>query len=265
MPHHLSDDGCRIHFDQLGEGLACVLIPGLGGDGGFWRGAAGQLSRGHRLVIVDHRGAGASDRPAGGYSIPRIAADVLGIMNALGLGRAALLGHSTGAMIAQTIAVTAPERVSCLVLSGAWARRDLRFRRLFEARLALLQQAGPVAYQKLTQALGHDASWMEQNSALLDAELRNAPERLSPIDVQAQRIAMLLEHDVHDALPRITVPALVIGATDDALIPFAQSEELARLIPGARLERLSGGHFFPRSYPEPYAAFAASFLKEHGG
>ncbi len=264
MPHHLTDDGCRIHFVQTGEGPDCVLIPGLGGDGGFWRGVADQLSKRHRLLIVDHRGAGASDRPATGYSIPRIAADVLGIVDQLGLRQVPLVGHSTGSMLVQTIATTAPGRISSMVLSGGWARRDLRFRRMFEARLALLKDGGPVAYHKLTQALGYDAAWMERNRDMLDAELSSAPERLSPLDVQAQRIAMLLEHDVHEALPDIAIPTLVIGAEDDALIPFSASQELAGLIPGARLERLTGGHFFPRSYPEPYAALVAAFLKEHG-
>ncbi len=54
-------------------------------------------------------------------------------------------------MIAQTLAVEAPERVAGLVLSGTWERVDTRFTRLFQARLALLEQAGPIAYHKLTQ------------------------------------------------------------------------------------------------------------------
>lgn len=264
MPFYLSDDNCRIHFEERGEGPACIMIPGLVGEAGFWRGVEGKLAATHRLVLVDHRGAGKSDRPPDGYSIPRIMADVIGIMDQLGIARAAILGHSTGGMVAQTLAVTYPERVKCLVLSGTWSRRDLRFRRMFEARLALLREAGPVAYHKLTQALGYDADWMEQNRATLDAELAEASQRLAPIDVQAQRIAMLLEHDVLDSLPRISAPTLVIGACDDALIPFAASQELARLIPGAQLEQLAGGHFFPKAYPEPYAALANRFLQEHG-
>ncbi len=264
MAYYLSSDGCRIHFEETGEGPACVLIPGLGGDGQFWRGVVAYLEKDHRLLIVDHRGAGASDRPPNGYSIPRIADDVVGIMDQIGLTSAPLVGHSTGAMVAQTIAVTYPKQVSGLVLSGGWARRDLRFRRIFEARLALLLEAGPVAYHKLTQALGYDAAWMEQNRDILDAELRTAPEWLSPREVQAQRITMLLEHDVHGALGSLAVPTLVVGAEDDALIPFAASQDLAALIPDARLARLSGGHFFPRSYPGPFAALVARFLKENG-
>lgn len=263
MPFHPASDGCRVFFEQQGDGPDCVLIPGLGGEAAFWNGVAKEISKTSRLLLIDHRGAGKSDRPASGYSIPRIVADVVGILDQLGIAHTAVVGHSTGGMVAQTLAATRADRVRRLVLSGCWARRDLRFRRMFEARLALLREAGPVAYHKLTQALGYDATWMELHRAELDAELEAAEQRLAPIAVQEQRIAMLLEHDVHESLARITAPTLVIGAEDDALIPFAASEELARLIPGARLERLKGGHFFPKSYPEPYAALLAVFLHGH--
>jgi aminoacrylate hydrolase len=262
MPYHLADDGCRIHFDQRGAGPDCILIPGLGGDGTFWCGVADRLMDQHRLVLVDHRGAGASDRPTSGYSIPRIMRDVVGIMDDLGLTRAEIVGHSTGGMVAQTLSVTHAARVNRLVLSGTWARPDLRFRRMFEARLALLLGAGAVPYHKLTQALGHDAEWMESHRVELDAELDTAAERLAPLAVQSQRIEMLMTHDVYDLLPDIDVPTLVVGADDDALIPFSASRDLAARIPAARLAKLSGGHFFPRSHPESYAELIAGFLKE---
>lgn len=264
MPYHIANDGCRVFFDQRGAGPDLLMIPGLGGECAFWKGVTDHLEGSYRLTLLDHRGAGLSDRPPNGYSIPRIAADILGVMDQLGLSKVSFVGHSTGGMIAQTIATTHPDRVSALILSGTWARCDTRFDRMFEARLALLIQAGPVAYHKLTQALGYDAAWMDANRALLDAELDRAAERMQPLDVQAQRIGMLLQHDVYDALPGIIAPALVIGAEDDALIPFSASRELANRIPGARLARLSGGHFFPRAYPEPYAALVADFLKGFG-
>ena len=262
MPFHVTDDGCRMHFEETGTGAPCLLIPGLGGKAAFWQGVAERIGEGRRLIRIDHRGAGRSDRPDAGYSIPRIVADVLGLLDAIGVERLAVVGHSTGGMIAQTMAVTAPGLVERLVLSGTWERVDLRFRRLFEARLALLEAAGPVAYHKLTQALGYDSAWMEAHRDRLDAELATAEARLGPLAAQAARIRMLMQHDVCDRLGEIAAPTLVIGATDDALIPFASSERLAARIPGARLAALSGGHFFPRAYPEPYAALLADFLKE---
>lgn len=262
MPFHVADDGCRVHYQQTGSGTPCLLIPGLGGEAGFWDGILPAVENDYHLIRIDHRGAGASDRPDAGYSIPRIMRDVLGVLDDLEIQCSHVVGHSTGGMIAQTLAVEAPERVASLVLSGTWERVDARFTRLFQARLALLERVGPVTYHKLTQALGYDANWIEAHWDLLDAELETATDRLRPIPVQAARIRMLMEHDVYAHLGQITAPTLVIGAHDDALIPFASSERLAAAIPGARLAQLSGGHFFPKAYPAPYAALLASFLQE---
>lgn len=280
MAFHIADDGCRIHVrldgPRLGSaGLPLVLIPGLGGEGAFWQGVADRLAPHHSLIRIDHRGAGQSERPdpgpqdgaatgtatGGVYTIPRIARDVLGVLDDLGLTRAHVIGHSTGGMIGQTLATKAPERLAGLVVSASWDRVDLRFRLIFEARLALLEQAGPVAYHKLTQALGYDPDWIEAHAPALAAELAAAPARLEPLAVQAARIRMLLDHDVHDRLGAIRSPTLVMGGLDDALIPYAYSRRLARAIPGARLVEMRGGHFYPRAHPDRFATEVSVFLQ----
>lgn len=270
MGFHLADDGCRIHVrldgPNLGAaGLPLVLIPGLGGDGGFWQGVVDRLAPTRSLIRIDHRGAGQSDRPdpdtGEDYTIPRIARDVLGVLDDLDLPRAPVIGHSTGGMIGQTLAATAPDRLAGLVISASWDRIDLRFRLIFEARLALLEQVGPVAYHKLTQALGYDPDWIEAHAAELETELAAAPARLEPLTVQAARIRMLLSHDVHDLLGQIRTPTLVMGGMDDALIPYAYSERLAQAIPGAALVQMSGGHFYPKAYPDRFATEVAAFLQ----
>lgn len=265
MPHVIATDGCRIYYEVIGEGLPCALIPGLGGESGFWRPLLPYLADTHRVILIDHRGAGQSDRPESGYSIPRIADDTFAVIDALGLDTVHLVGHSTGGIVAQTMALNAPERIASTVLSGTWARIDLRFRRMFESRIALLQHAGGAAYQKLTQALGYDAEWMESRVEALDAEVVAAETKLADPAIQLARLNMLLEHDVYDRLPNFTCPALVLGAMDDALIPFHGSEQLAERIPNARLAQLSGGHFFPKSYPAPYAEAVLAFHREIAG
>lgn len=237
------------------------LIPGLGGGGRFWSGVVERL---HRVAAIcpDHRGAGESDRPEGPYSIPLLARDVLALLDHLGHEHVTLVGHSTGGMIAQTIATMAPKRVSRLVLSGTWERPDQRFRRLFTARMMLLRDSGPEAYHRLTQALGYDNDWLDANLVAMETELALAAARLAPTSVQLARMQMLLVHDCFDALPQIPCPTLVLGARDDALIPFAHAERLAARIPNARLTELRGGHFYPRAYPAEFAAALTQFLED---
>lgn len=259
MSHFVTDDGTRIHTRISGQGIPVCLIPGLGGDGAFWSGVAERLPG--LMIRPDHRGAGLSDRPEGPYSIPRIARDVLGLLDHLNLPDAVIVGHSTGGMIAQQIATTAPHRVRALVLSATWERPDLRFRRMFEARMALLEQAGAVAYHKLTQALGYDNDWLDAHADAMAQELETAEARLSPVSVQLARMRMLLDHDCFDALPQIACPTLVLASHEDALIPHIHAERLAARIPGATLATLPGGHFYPRSHPQAFARALIPFLE----
>ncbi|WP_421700062.1 alpha/beta fold hydrolase [Ancylobacter sp.] len=262
MPLVMTSDGCRVHYEMRGtDGSAVVLIPGLGGDGRFWQPVAERLESRFRLLIVDHRGAGRSDRPEGTYTVEGIARDVGEIMDGVGWAKAHLVGHSTGGAVVQTMAIDSPARADRLVISGSWSASDARFRALFEARLALLDAARPDIYQAFTHVLGYDAAWIAAHEAELDEAVARAGEILAPLSVAMARIRMLLAFDRAEELGRIRAPALVLGARDDEMILFAQSERLAHAIPGARLVALDGGHFYPRTRAELFAQHVAHFLQ----
>lgn len=260
-----ASDGCLVHYETAGAGAPLVLIPGLGGDGRFWASVVPHLVDRFRLIVVDHRGAGRSDRPIGPYSIGRIARDVLEILDAERIARADLVGHSTGGTVVQTLALDAAERVGRIVISGSWAAPDARFRLLFEARLALLEQNQPEIYQAFTHVLGYTADWLAAHEAELAAAVERAPQTLAPLEVTAARIRMLLDFDRSADLGRIAAPTLVIGAREDEMVPFQLSEQVARLIPAARLEAVSGAHFFPRTEPDDYAGRVRDFLCQIDG
>ncbi|CAN7250540.1 alpha/beta fold hydrolase [Rhizobium sp. LjRoot30] len=262
MPIVSVSDGCRVTYDVSGQGEALLLIPGLGGAASFWNDIVPLLTDHFRVIAFDHRGTGRSDRPEGAYSISRIAADAIAILDAENIGSAHVVGHSTGGMVAQYIALDAPERVKTLVISGSWEKPDARFVAMFEARLAVLREAGPRVYQKLTHAIGFPARFLEQNRELLQRAVDNAAAALSPLSVAQARIEMLLTDERSEDLARIVAPTLVIGATDDALIPFSHSQELAAAIPDARLAVIDGAHFFPRVHPADYAGMVRQFLEE---
>ncbi len=262
MPTLLASDGCRVTYDVSGKGEALLLIPGLGGAASFWNGIVPLLVDRYTVISFDHRGTGRSDRPLGKYSVSRIAEDAVEILRAENVDAAHIVGHSTGGLVAQFIALDAPALVRSLVISGSWEKPDARFVAMFEARLAVLRTAGPIAYQKLTHAIGFPSGFLEANTERLDRAIDNATDALSPPEVAAARIEMLLADERSGDLQRITARTLVIGATDDALIPFAHSRTLAAMIPGARLAVIDGAHFFPRVHPERYAKTLREFLEE---
>lgn len=250
---HAAPDGCRVYYETQGEaGPRVLLIPGLGGDGRFWAGAARLLAAEHRLLIVDHRGAGRSDRPDIAYSLPQIADDIAAILRATG-GPAHVVGHSTGGALAQILALDHADLVRSLTISASWARPDARFSALFRARAAMAAAGLAEAYQDLTHALGHEPDYLETNAAAMAAAVAQAAERLAPLAVTARRVAMLLDHDRLADLPRIAAPTLVIAAEADEIAPPPMSRAIAAAIPGARLVLTPGAHFYPVAHPRRLA------------
>lgn len=258
-----ADDGCVLHVEREGSGAALLLISGLGGTADFWAPLRPLLRDEFQLVLFDHRGTGRSDRPSDGYSIQRIAADVIAIMDALRIERAHVVGHSTGGAITQTLALDAADRVDRIVISASWARSDYYFRLLFETRLAVLQQAGATTYASLGQVLGFPPAWITDHEPEVKRAIARAEQELASPDATAARLRMLFAHDRLGDLPRITAPTLVLGAPDDMIVPVAHAHEIATQIPGAEFHQLTGGHFFPRTQASQFAEIVSRFLR-HG-
>jgi pimeloyl-ACP methyl ester carboxylesterase len=113
-------DGVRLHYVRRGRGEPVVLLHGWPGFWYDWRRVVVPLAEEADVIAIDFRGFGDSDKPEGNakesYGADRLAADVLALLDQLGLGRFVIAGHDTGAVVAQVLARTTPERVSALVL-----------------------------------------------------------------------------------------------------------------------------------------------------
>lgn len=266
MAIFIAEDGCRIHYEIVGDtGPRIALIPGLGGDGRFWNGVVGELKDEHRLVVVDHRGAGRSDRPEGTYAIGRITADVAGILEASG-GAAHIVGHSTGGAVAQELALDHRALGLSYTISSSWARSDARFRTLFAARAEMLEAGLVETYQRLTHVFCHMPSYIEANEGKLEAAVAAAPQALAPLSVAAARVRMLLRHDRLDDLASIAAPVQVLAAEDDILTPPALTRAVADAVQGAQFITVPGAHFHPLTDPARFAAIIRRFISEvsHG-
>ena len=146
MPR-VSIGDAEIHYEEAGQGPPLLLVPGLSGVGAFWSAQIAEFSRDFRVITHDHRGAGQSTHSRIKYSVEQMAADVVRFMDALGIDRAHLVGHSTGGAIGQVLAQDHADRLASLVLSATWAGPDPYFRRLFVMELGVADGS-----------LGHGAS-----------------------------------------------------------------------------------------------------------
>src|SRR5918997_1859512 len=119
--------------EGVADGVPVLLLHGWAGSRRSFAALLPLLSRRVRTVAVDLRGHGDADKPPDGYALPTLAADVAAVLDAMDIGRAVLVGASSGGYVAQQVAVSAPDRVAALVLAGA--PHDLRGRPPFAHRL----------------------------------------------------------------------------------------------------------------------------------
>ena len=233
-----------IYTEIHGTGEPVLLVTGIGGTCQFWANQIAALSSRFRVIVHDHRGVGRSSptnvvSPAGA-----MADDVLALMDALEIEQAHLVGHSTGGAIGQHIALRAPERLKSLVLSASWAGPTPLFTETFRLRRDVLINAGVRDYLLVSILLAAPAWWVGEHFASADEFLRPRLESFAGVEIEVARLNAVASHDLREHVADIQVPTTIICARDDQLTPPAMSEELADLIPGARLVVLKrGGHF----------------------
>jgi aminoacrylate hydrolase len=254
-------DRATLYYETHGSGPPLLLVSGLGGVAGFWQPHVEAFARHFTVILHDHRGTGRSALSRIDYSVPQMADDALQLMDSLGIGAAAYIGHSTGGAMGQVIATDHPGRISKLVLCGTWAKTDAFFRRLFEVRALMLQHLGPQAYTKASVLALHMPSWVRDHDAELAANEAIAHETIPAPEILLSRIAAIVAHDRRDRLAGITCPTLAIGARDDQVTPAYFTEEIGGLVPDCRTVVLPyGGHFFPNAVPETWQRIVLEFL-----
>jgi aminoacrylate hydrolase len=262
MPQLSLADGGHLAYRVDGKGPALMLVTGLGGLAAFWDPHVPALAEHFTLVRHDHRGCGSSSLDPIDFSVEQMAADVIALMDHLGIARARLVGHSTGGAIGQVIAIDHPERLDRLVISASWPGRDPYFDLLFQVRARVLKELGPAEYVRQATLIGLPPQWLRdhpQEALPPPAELVKA--QIASVECSLRRIAAIRAFDRRADLHRITAPVLVAGAADDMVTPVHLSRELIAAIPGAAADIADwGGHFYPVIRSGYFLAQVLAFL-----
>jgi aminoacrylate hydrolase len=263
MPRITNNYG-SLYYERHGAGFPVLMISGLGGLASFWHDQVAAFAKRYDVITHDSRGVGESDPIRGGYTVDRMAGDVIALMDRLEIERAHLLGHSTGGAIAQTLAVEHPNRVASIVLSATWTKPDAYFRRMYALRKEVLQRLGPSSYVQATTLFLYPSWWIaKHNEKLRHVEAQNLAN-FPPLEIAMSRIDAILAFDRTQSLSRIRTPTLVVGAEDDIVTPAYFSEELARLIRGAEVKIFPrGGHWFPHVLAREFNQAVLPFLNSH--
>jgi pimeloyl-ACP methyl ester carboxylesterase len=231
----------EVHGDAAGPPL--LLIMGMGGSCRGWLALqVPDFAPRHRTVIYDHRGVGETGDPGGPFSTADLADDAAGLLDALEIERAHVLGAFMGGMVAQQLALRHPARVERVAFVGSWARADAKRRMLLEKWKEMVAHGNPletIAKERMLWTLSDET--LEQTD-LVHPMLQGYLRERFPLsgDTFVRQCDACLGHDALEQLGAIRVPALVICGQQDQLAPPKFSRELAAAIPGAQLVTIPG-------------------------
>lgn len=252
--------GVTLRVREWGDGVPLLMAHGLGMRSELWVHQVEPFSRAHRVIAVDLRGFGESDRPTapGAYAIERFAEDLFGLAHDLGVSRMHFLGTSMGGFVGQALALLGPELLSSLILCHTACRMSIPAD-ILEARVAALRVSPMADYGRMvaSQALAPGAE-PALHDWLTDLVARNDREAYTRVLVEG-----LSRFNLCSDAGRIRVPTLVVVGELDRIIPPEGGRELAKRIPGAELAELRGvGHIGYAERPEAFNDVVLGFLRK---
>jgi len=237
-----------LDYERSGSGPPLLMIMGMSGTALHWGEPFLHALRAEFEVIVyDHRGVGASSRLDGPLTIVQLAHDAAGLLDALGIDDAHVLGISMGGMVAQELALAHPDRVRTLTLGCTYCGGEGS------------SLTSPQVIQRLVAAMMSGereralrTAWEVNVSAAMAADedayasfLAISDRRAVAVPVIQAQMQAVVAHDTSARLPELQIPTLVVHGTEDQMLPLANGRLLASLIAPSRLEILEGvGHMF---------------------
>ena len=232
-----------------------VLSHSLGCDLGMWDPQMPGLLENFRVLRYDSRGHGASDVPAGEYSIEMLGRDVADLCTALKIGRFAFCGLSMGGAVGQWLALNTADRLTSLVLANTSPKFGTR--ETWEARLQGVRQGGMAA---VVDAVLERFFSPENRSSVWGQTIRAVLLATDPRGY-AGCCAALRDFNFTDAAVRIKAPTLVIGSDQDPSTPWeGNGEVLALAIPAAESVLIRGAHLSNLEQPKPFISALLAFL-----
>ena len=248
----IKTNNIELYYEIHGAGQPLVLISGLGYPLWQWHKMVPFLAEHFQVITFDNRGVGQSDKPAGPYTAQLLAADTAGLLNALGIEKAIIAGHSMGGFVAQAMALDFPQKVAKLILCSTNFGGPHHVPVTPEA----MQVLTDVTSDALTRfknglAVSTAPDWSDNNPEMIEEWVKwRIANPIDPAPYQAQMaigFGLMPEAAAFEnKLPRLNVPTLILFGAHDKVVPPENASLLAEKISGSKVVILpNAGHFFP--------------------
>ena len=269
----------EMAYKMFGKGDPILLIQGVGGSMDSWEPAIlKELSSNHTVIIFDNRGVGNTTTGTKQFSIQQFANDSVGLLDALKIQKANILGYSMGSFIAQQFVLTHPEKVDRLVLVASTCGgkdnvpNSPEVLELAKKLLSSIVNNTSIEPQdvKAAVALSYGPTWIKLHPDILESIPTNTTDLLlsgigSDTYMQQEKITQNWKSTnwsgICSQLPNIAKPTLVITGTEDVTIPADNSLIIAEKIPGAWLVQMkNAAHQITSQYPDEIGKILNTFL-----
>jgi len=253
-------NGINVRYQVEGSGPWVTLSHSLTCDLSMWDQLAEALAPTFTVLRYDTRGHGGTTAPEGAYSFEQLTADLVGLLDALGIERTHLVGLSMGGIIAQHFALAAPDRLDKLVIANSTSRIPPEAGPLWDERIAIVRARGCVGVAEGTLERWFTPAFRAARPDVM-ARIR-ALIAGTPAAGYVGCASAIRHLDITARIGAIRTPTLVIAGADDPGTPPAMQEAIAAAIPGARLEVIaSASHLSCIEQPDAFNRLVAGFLK----
>ncbi|MDQ1474988.1 MAG: hypothetical protein QOE62_217 [Actinomycetota bacterium] len=255
----ISANGIDLYYERRGTGPRLLFLNGSGATLASSSLLLDPFTARFDVVAHDQRGLGNTEVPAGPYTMSDYAADATALLDAVGWDRCRVVGVSFGGMVAQELAVTAPERVErlalCCTSPGGVGGASYPLHELASRPVAERAEIG-------TRLLDtrFDREWLASHpgdrglAEMMAARRADSDKSADELRGETEQLRARAGHDVCDRLHLVSAPTLIAGGRYDGIAPRANSEAIATRVPHADLRLYEGGHAFfaqdPKALPE---------------
>jgi pimeloyl-ACP methyl ester carboxylesterase len=251
-----------VDYRDTGSGVPVIFIHAFPLNQTMWDDQLVALRTQCRVITLDLRGFGSTVAPPGPYQMGQMASDVRGLMSALDIDRAVLVGLSMGGYVSLAFYRDYPESVLAMVLADTRAKADTpeaRERRLKSATKAETEGAHAVAADMIPLLVGRTT--LESRPSIVE-RVRAMIEANSPVGIAGAQRGMAERPDSTPLLEALDLPTLILVGAEDTLTSVAEAENLCDGIRGARLRVIPGaGHLSNMEQPAEFNSALMDFIK----